>query len=63
MGFYVQILAVALSNVMAYVAQERKVPRPKALSSGAPDSPDKPQPETILELIFKAMLTLHGSIC
>jgi hypothetical protein len=63
MGFYVQILAIVLTNVMAYVGQERKVPRPKPSTSISLDSPDKPQPETILELIFKAMIALHSSIC
>jgi hypothetical protein len=60
MGFYVQILAVALSNVMAYVARERKAPRPRSSTS---DSPDKAQPDTMLELIVKAMRALHTRIC
>lgn len=62
MGFYVQILAVALSNVMAYVAKERKPPRPRPSTSGSPDNVDKSQPETMLELIVKAILALHSHI-
>jgi hypothetical protein len=63
MGFYVQILAVALSNVMAYVARERKAPRPRSSTSGSADSPDKAQLDTMLELIVKAMRALHTRIC
>lgn len=63
MGFYVQILAVALSNVMGYVAKERKPPRPRPSTSGSPDNVDKSQPETMLELIVKAILALHSRIC
>jgi hypothetical protein len=63
MGFYVQILAVALSNVMAYVAKERKGPRARPSTFSSPDSPDKSQPESMLELIVSAMMALHGRIC
>jgi len=63
MGFYVQILAVALSNVMAYVAKERKAPRPRPSAPGSPSSSDRHQPETMLELIITSTLVLHGRIC
>ena len=63
MGIYVQILSAALSNVMAYVARERKAPRPRSSTSGSSDNADKPQPDTMLELIVKAMMTLHSRIC
>jgi hypothetical protein len=63
MGFYVQILAVALSNVMAYVANERQGPRVGPSTFGSADSPDKSQPESMLEKIIKAMMALHSRIC
>lgn len=63
MGIFVQILSAALSNVIAYVAKERKAPRPRSLPSGSLDNSDKPQPDTMLELIVKAMMALHSRIC
>ena len=63
MGFYVQILSVALSNVTAYVAKERKVPRPRSSTSPASAGPETQQPETMLELVVAAIQGLHSRIC
>ena len=63
MGIYVQILAVALSNVSAYVVMERKARRPKRSPSNPKNSPDKTPPETLLEMIINEIRALHSSIC
>jgi hypothetical protein len=58
MGIYVQILAVALSNVSAYVVMEREYS-----TSKSQNSPDDTPPETMLELIITELRALHSSIC
>ena len=62
MDIYMQILAVALSNVSAYVTMERKARKPERSSSNPKNSPDKTPPEILLEMINE-IRALHSSIC
>ncbi|KAJ7287443.1 hypothetical protein C8J57DRAFT_1495884 [Mycena rebaudengoi] len=62
LGFYVQILAVAISNVEGYVREE---PPSKALVPKTPESPGKPSTEktdTLLMVVRSLVEGLHGRI-
>ncbi|KAK0212746.1 hypothetical protein DFS33DRAFT_62064 [Desarmillaria ectypa] len=56
MGFWTEILAVALSNIDGYVAQEMKNPPP----IGSPSKSDKPY--TILQRVRRAIEGVHSQI-
>ncbi|KAJ6625558.1 hypothetical protein B0H10DRAFT_2211860 [Mycena sp. CBHHK59/15] len=65
MKFYVQILAVAISNVKRYVQQEQGPGLPDSPTHGTPKSPGKPSAEktdTILTLVRSSVESLHGRI-
>ena len=58
LGYYVSILAIALSNVRGYVAEERRV------SKTGPLSPCKrTESPKDLQLVYTALETLHSNIC
>ncbi|GLB37490.1 hypothetical protein LshimejAT787_0405410 [Lyophyllum shimeji] len=58
MAFYVQILGVGITNVVGYVTEERKAPRPPPSLGGVASEP--PQPP--LGLIRLAIESLHSRI-
>ncbi|KAJ7446146.1 hypothetical protein B0H11DRAFT_2337325 [Mycena galericulata] len=60
MGFYVQVLAVAISNVEGYVLQEAR--ELTALPPGSPGKPAAEKPETMLTLVRIAIENLHSRI-
>lgn len=69
LGFYVDLLAVALTNVNGYVAEERRLARLEKSAAAAQripaDSPGRlkaDKPPTTLEAIRAALDSLHGDI-
>ncbi|KAG6841874.1 hypothetical protein C0991_005604 [Blastosporella zonata] len=56
MAFYVQILGVAVTNIVGYVMEERQAPRPRSsgVQGGLPDSP--------LVLLQTAIENIHAQI-
>ncbi|KAG6903046.1 hypothetical protein C0995_007479 [Termitomyces sp. Mi166 len=61
MTFYVRILGVAITNVVGYVMEERKAPRPR-ISSSANVTPSTQPQEPPLVLLRTALETLHARI-
>ncbi|KAJ7217972.1 hypothetical protein GGX14DRAFT_598937 [Mycena pura] len=58
LGFYIQILAVALSNVESYVQEQAPVAIPQA----SPGKASAEKPDTMLTLVRHAIESVHGSI-
>ncbi|KAF5380445.1 hypothetical protein D9615_004477 [Tricholomella constricta] len=61
MAFYVQILGVAITNVIGYVMEERNAPRPRPSSSHDTVAPAQPA-EPPLALIRLAIENVHSKI-
>lgn len=59
LGFNVQVLAVAVSKVRAYVEQERIARR------ATPPNPKNPEelPDTMMQMVHQAIEKRHSSIC
>ena len=65
MGFYVEILSMAISNVDGYVVEEHKSLHPRAAFPKPPGSPSKQaaeKAETPLQLVRTAVENLHSKI-
>jgi len=62
LGYYISILAIALSNVRGYVTGERRASKTKQ-STSSPLSPHK-RTERLsdLQLVYTALETLHSNI-
>ncbi|KAF8806404.1 hypothetical protein BYT27DRAFT_7212091 [Phlegmacium glaucopus] len=63
LGYYISILAIALSNVRGYVTEERREPKTKHSTSHRPLSPHKRmESPKDLQLVYIALETLHSNI-
>ncbi|KDR75827.1 hypothetical protein GALMADRAFT_140422 [Galerina marginata CBS 339.88] len=64
LGFYVSILAVAVSDIRGYVAQERQTFKSKKQADSLTESPTKngEKPKTDLQLLHLSLETLHSNI-
>lgn len=67
MGFYAQILAVAISNVDGYVEEDRATSQEVAsvsltMTPGSPGKQSVDKPDTPLQLVRSAVLNLHSRI-
>ena len=64
LGYYISILAIALSNVRGYVTEERRASKTRQSTSYPPLSPHK-RTESLkdLQLVYTALETLHSNIC
>jgi hypothetical protein len=64
LGYYISILAIALSNVRGYVTEERRASKTRQPTSHPPLSPHKrTESPKDLQLVYTALETLHSNIC
>lgn len=64
LGYYISILAIALSNVRGYVIEERRASQTKHSTLHRPLSPHKrTESPKDLQLVYTALETLHSNIC
>ena len=61
LGFYVSILAVAVSNIREYVVQERRAKHTVASHQSSPSIGGE-RPKTDLQLLHTALEALHSKI-
>jgi len=63
LGYYISILAIALSNVRGYVTEERRAAKTGQPNSHPPLSPHKrTESPKDLQLVYTALETLHSNI-
>ncbi|KAJ7703109.1 hypothetical protein B0H17DRAFT_1127442 [Mycena rosella] len=61
LGFYVRVLAVAISNVQGYVLEEARAPAAPP-TPGSPGKPSTEKPDTLLMTVRNAIENLHSRI-
>jgi len=64
LGFYINILSVAVSNLKEYAAEEREQSKGRAKAASLESSAKSgDKPKTDLQLLHTVLETLHSNIC